>query len=38
MEAHVAHTGRKDIHKSFRWQNLREINHFEDQEVRLVSY
>jgi len=35
MGAHVARTGGKDIHKGFRWQNFREINHFEDQEVHL---
>jgi len=35
---HVARTGGKDVHKGFRSQNLREINHFEAQEVHLVSY
>ena len=34
----MAPTGVKDVHKGFRWQNLREINHFEDQEVHLISY
>jgi hypothetical protein len=38
VEGACARTGGKDVHKGFGWQNLREINYFEGQEVRLASY